>query len=72
MYNNSNNVIDAIEKAIYEDTETFDTIKSIIDAQSFVNGDIPTFKETSEVIKKQMPEIASTDLKKFIEDNRKR
>lgn len=74
MYSNSNkdNIIDAIENAIYADTETFDTMKKIIDAQVLANGDIPTFKETSEVIKNQMPEIDSTDLKKFIEENRKR
>ena len=74
IYNNSNNdnIIDAIENAIHEDTEVFDTMKKIIDAQVIATGDIPTFKETSEVIKKQMPEIDSTDLKKFIEENRKR
>ena len=53
------------------DKETMNTVKTIIDVQKYEKGDIPSFKTTSEIIKRQMPELDSNDIKEFIKKNKK-
>lgn len=68
---NDEDVCKAIKNAIYADKETMNTIKTIIDAQKYEKGDIPSFKTTSEIIKRQMPELDSNDIKEFIKKNKR-
>lgn len=68
---NDSDVCASIKKAIHEDKETMKIIKNIIDGQSMGNGEIPSFKETSEIIKKQMPSVDSDDIKEFIKNNKR-
>lgn len=68
---NDEDVCNAIKNAIYADKETMNTVKAIIDAQKYEKGDIPSFKTTSEIIKRQMSELDSNDIKEFIKKNKK-
>lgn len=68
---NDSNVCESIKKAIHEDKETMKVIKEIIKAQSFGNGEIPSFKETNEIVKKQMPSMDNNDIKEFIKNNKR-
>ncbi len=73
LYKKSNDedVCKAIKNAIYADKETMNTVKTIIDAKKYEKGDIPSFKSVSEIIKKQMPELDSNDIKEFVKKNKK-
>lgn len=68
---NNSDVCISIKNAIHEDKETMKIIKGIIEGQSLGNGDIPSFRETSEIIKKQMPAVDSDDIKEFIKNNKR-
>ena len=68
---NDPDVCVAIKNAIYGDKETMQIIKGIIEGQTFGNGEIPSFKETSEIIKKQTPTVDSDDIKEFIKNNKR-